>query len=140
MRTCVPLTKWYERVVKWYECGGVDFALPLALHRVTVLVPIEGTRLSRVPPLSSSEAGGKELDSYHFAPPGDPMLPDDDPCPLLCDACGRELRGGPLDHLTREEREACPAHPDYTGDDPWPMTPERRRNHARIAGVADGLS
>lgn len=27
---------------------------------------------------------------------------------ILCDRCGKELRGGPLEHLTPEDRAACP--------------------------------
>jgi len=26
---------------------------------------------------------------------------------MICDRCGKELWGGPLDHLTEEERKAC---------------------------------
>lgn len=30
---------------------------------------------------------------------------------FVCEACGRPLWGGPLDHVTDEEKEACPEHP-----------------------------
>lgn len=36
------------------------------------------------------------------------------PEPILCSRCGKELRGGPLQHLTPEDRAACPpGHEDW---------------------------
>ena len=48
------------------------------------------------------------------------------PDTFKCEACGKDLGGGPLDHFTNEDREACPAHPwpQYEDQYEFDHTPE----------------